>query len=204
MLSEASVATHATALVDLIDQRLLVSHFQPIVQWSDGSVHGHEVLIRTPPGCRWANPDALFGAARESGLSTRLEGIIIVDGGRYRGLGSGKDLVRTVTESRIEAARHANPLTLLPGNIPITQHIARLLSAGREFVACYGDLNHFKPFNDQYGYWRGDEMILLAARCITAQADPRRDFVGHVGGDDFVVLFQSDDWQRRCEATLSI
>jgi diguanylate cyclase (GGDEF)-like protein len=131
------------------------------------------------------------------------EGIIIVDGGRYRGLGSGKDLVRTVTESRIEAARHANPLTLLPGNIPITQHIQRLLSAGREFVACYGDLNHFKPFNDQYGYWRGDEMILLAARCFTAQADPRRDFVGHVGGDDFVVLFQSDDWERRSEAALT-
>ena len=130
------------------------------------------------------------------------EGIIIVDGGRYRGLGSGRDLVRTVTESRIEAARHANPLTLLPGNIPITQHIQRLLNAGREFVACYGDLNHFKPFNDQYGYWRGDEMILLAARCFAAQADPRRDFVGHVGGDDFVVLFQSDDWARRCAATL--
>ena len=131
------------------------------------------------------------------------EGIIIVDGGLYRGLGSGRDLVRTVTESRIEAARHANPLTLLPGNIPITQHIQRLLGAEREFVACYGDLNHFKPFNDQYGYWRGDEMILLAARCFTAQADPRRDFVGHVGGDDFVVLFQSDDWERRCEATLA-
>ena len=128
------------------------------------------------------------------------EGIIITEGGRYRGLGSGEDLVRLVTESRIEAARHANPLSLLPGNIPITQHIQRLLSAGREFVACYGDLNHFKPFNDQYGYWRGDEMILLAARCIVAQADPRRDFVGHVGGDDFVVLFQSDDWERRCKA----
>jgi diguanylate cyclase (GGDEF)-like protein len=108
--------------------------------------------------------------------------------------------VRAVTEARIEAARHANPLTLLPGNIPLTQHIQRLLSAKRGFVACYGDLNHFKPYNDLYGYWRGDEMILLAARCITAAADPRRDFVGHVGGDDFVVLFQSDDWESRCES----
>ncbi|MFY9512244.1 MAG: EAL domain-containing protein [Rubrivivax sp.] len=128
------------------------------------------------------------------------EGVIITEGGRYRGLGSGEQLVRTVTEARIEAARHANPLTLLPGNIPITQHIERLLRSGRDFVACYADLNHFKPFNDQYGYWRGDEMILLASRCITAQADPRRDFVGHVGGDDFIMLFQSDDWDRRCES----
>ena len=43
-------------------------------------------------------------------------------------------------------------------------------------------------------------MILLAARCISERADPRRDFVGHVGGDDFVVLFQSDDWERRSRA----
>jgi diguanylate cyclase (GGDEF)-like protein len=128
------------------------------------------------------------------------EGIIITEGGRYRGLAGGEEIVRTVTESRIEAARHANPLTLLPGNIPITQHIERLLAAGSPFVACYADLNSFKPYNDLYGYWRGDEMILLASRCITQQADPRRDFVGHVGGDDFIVLFQSEDWETRCHA----
>ena len=130
------------------------------------------------------------------------DGIIITQGGRYRGLAGGEEIVRSVTESRIEAARHANPLTLLPGNIPITQHIERLLASGREFVACYADLNNFKPYNDLYGYWRGDEMILLAARCIAQQADPRRDFVGHVGGDDFVVLFQSDDWEARCLALI--
>ena len=64
-------------------------------------------------------------------------------------------------------------------------------------------MNHFKPYNDINGYRRGDEMILLLARTITAHADPRRDFVGHVGGDDFVVLFQSDDWQQRCDAIVS-
>jgi diguanylate cyclase (GGDEF)-like protein len=131
------------------------------------------------------------------------EGIIITENGRYLGLASGEDLVRSVTEARIEAARHANPLSLLPGNIPLTQHIQRLLASGREFVACYGDLNHFKPFNDLYGYWRGDEMILCAARAFTEGADALRDFVGHVGGDDFVVLFQSDDWDERCLAVIA-
>ena len=76
------------------------------------------------------------------------EGYIVTDNGRYVGLGTGDQLVRMVTESRIEAARHANPLTFLPGNIPITEHIERLLASGGEFVACYGDLNNFKPFND--------------------------------------------------------
>lgn len=130
------------------------------------------------------------------------EGFIITEQGRYRGLGSGEKLVRRVTEARIEAARHANPLTLLPGNIPLTQHIERMLTSGREFVACYGDLNQFKPFNDIYGYWRGDEMILLTSRCFTAHAEPTRDFLGHVGGDDFVVVFQSPDWEARCQAVV--
>jgi diguanylate cyclase (GGDEF)-like protein len=132
------------------------------------------------------------------------EGFVITEGGRYKGLGTGQQLVRAVTEARIEAARHANPLTFLPGNIPITDHIERLLASGRDFVAGYADLNHFKPYNDQYGYWRGDEMIRLVAGVLGAQCDPRCDFVGHVGGDDFVILFQSTDWQERCHRIVAI
>lgn len=126
------------------------------------------------------------------------DGFVITEGGRYRGLGTGEALVRRVTELRIEAARYANPLTLLPGNIPIKEHIERLLDSRRPFVAAYGDLNHFKPFNDQYGYFRGDRMIRLAAELHVRNAEPNCDFVGHVGGDDFVVLFQSEDWLQRC------
>lgn len=131
------------------------------------------------------------------------EGFIITEGGRYLGVGTGEQLVRAVTEIRIEAARHANPLTFLPGNIPISQHIARLLASDNEFVACYGDLNNFKPFNDHYGYWQGDEMIRLVAAVFVAHCDARRDFVGHVGGDDFVVMFQSQDWAERCERIIA-
>jgi GGDEF domain-containing protein len=64
-------------------------------------------------------------------------------------------------------------------------------------------LNNFKPFNDQYGYWRGDEMILLLADIIFSNAAPKRDFVGHVGGDDFIILFQSEDWTIRCENAIA-
>lgn len=126
------------------------------------------------------------------------DGFIVLDQGRYVGLGTGEQLVRTVTEARIEAARHANPLTFLPGNVPISLHIDRLLTGGGSFVVCYADLNNFKVFNDHYGYWRGDEMIRLFARTALDQVDPYHDFVGHIGGDDFMLLFQSSDWQRRC------
>ena len=125
------------------------------------------------------------------------DGFVITEHGRYLGLGTGESLVRTVTEMRIEAARYANPLTFLPGNIPISAHIDRLLERDAGFHACYVDLNQFKPFNDQYGYWQGDEVLKFAATVLAGVCDPQRDFLGHVGGDDFLVLFQRDDWRAR-------
>ena len=144
------------------------------------------------------NVDELVGILTSEDQRYLTEGFVVVENGRYVGLGTGDQLVRSVTEVRIEAARHANPLTFLPGNIPISQHIDRLLAAGTEFVACYADLNNFKPFNDQYGYWRGDEMIRLLARLSLSHRDPLRDFVGHVGGDDFILLYQSANWRAQC------
>jgi diguanylate cyclase (GGDEF)-like protein len=126
------------------------------------------------------------------------DGFVITRDDLYLGLGTGESLVRRVTELRIEAARYANPLTFLPGNIPVTEHLARLLRAELPFTVAYVDLNHFKPFNDQYGYFRGDEMIRLLAGILTAQVNPRCDFVGHIGGDDFLLVFQSENWEERC------
>lgn len=143
--------------------------------------------------------DELIGILTSQDQRYLTDGFIVTQNGRYVGLGTGDQLVRSVTETRIEAARHANPLTFLPGNIPISQHIERLLKKRGTFVACYADLNNFKPFNDHYGYWRGDEMIRLLARIAMEQCDAQRDFLGHVGGDDFILLFQSPDWRARAE-----
>lgn len=145
------------------------------------------------------NIDELVGILTSQDQRYLSDGFIVTENGRYIGLGTGDQLVRSVTETRIEAARHANPLTFLPGNIPISQHIERLLKKKVKFVACYADLNNFKPYNDYYGYWRGDEMIRLMARTAMEQCDPQRDFLGHVGGDDFILLIQSPDWLARCE-----
>jgi GGDEF domain-containing protein len=109
-------------------------------------------------------------------------------------LGTGEELVLATAEVRIDAARHANPLTFLPGNIPTSSHISRLLANNVVFHACCVDLNRFKPFNDQYGYRHGDELLEFAAAVLADVCDPTLDFLGHVGGDDFLVLFQSDDW----------
>ena len=143
--------------------------------------------------------DQLLGILTSQDQRYLTDGFIVTENGRYMGLGTGDQLVRSVTETRIEAARHANPLTFLPGNIPISLHIERLLKKRVNFAACYADLNNFKPYNDYYGYWRGDEMIRLLARVCMEKCDAQCDFLGHVGGDDFILLFQSPDWKLRCE-----
>jgi len=132
-----------------------------------------------------------------------FNGFIITDRGRYLGMGTGHDLVREITALQISAARYANPLTGLPGNVPINEHIDRLIRSRTRFATCYIDLDHFKPFNDRYGYRKGDDVIQLTGQVLEAHVDPARDFVGHIGGDDFLVLFQSEDWMERCQAILA-
>ncbi len=139
----------------------------------------------------------------ESDAHHLFNGFIITDDGRYLGMGTGHDLMREITQMQINAARYANPLTQLPGNVPINEHIDRLLASGTRFWVCYCDLDHFKPFNDVYGYRRGDDVIQLAGRILSGHCDPDRDFVGHIGGDDFMLLFQSEDWECRCSAILA-
>lgn len=131
-----------------------------------------------------------------------VNGFIITDQGLYLGMGTAHDLIRVVTEMQINAARHANPLTLLPGNVPISEQVELLLNSGVEFLVCYGDLDHFKPFNDVYGYRKGDDLIQMTGKILAEACDPDRDFIGHVGGDDFVILFQSADWEARCRRAL--
>jgi diguanylate cyclase (GGDEF)-like protein len=133
-----------------------------------------------------------------------FNGFIITDNGQYMGMGNAHDLMREITQMQINAARYANPLTLLPGNVPIDEHIDRLLENGTRFCACYVDLDHFKPYNDVYGYRKGDDILRLTGKILSGHCDPHRDFVGHIGGDDFIILFQSEDWEQRCRAILDV
>ncbi|WP_313087636.1 bifunctional diguanylate cyclase/phosphodiesterase [Pseudomonas sp.] len=125
------------------------------------------------------------------------EDFVITVSGRYHGLGRVIDVLKLITEMKLQQARHANPLTLLPGNVPIQQCLARLLRQEREAVICYVDIDHFKPFNDLYGYAKGDEILLCLAQCLEEAVDPGCDFVGHIGGDDFMLVLHRADWQAR-------
>lgn len=127
---------------------------------------------------------------------------IITSRGRYLGMSTIVQLLRKITDLQVRNARYSNPLTLLPGSVPINERLDSLLAKRWGFVMCYCDLDNFKPFNDARGYSQGDEAIKLLARILVESAHKRHDFVGHVGGDDFVVIFLSQNWQQRCQSIM--
>ena len=131
-----------------------------------------------------------------------MQSFIITRNGLYHGLGRVRDLLTKLTEMQLRHARHANPLTGLPGNVPLTQHIDARLEAGASIAVAYFDCNDFKPYTAVYGYAAGDRVIREVGQLLEQHVDCGIDFVGHVGGDDFVVVFESPDWERRCSAVL--
>lgn len=98
-------------------------------------------------------------------------------------------------------------LTRLPGNEPTRTQIARRIEAGSEFSLCYLDIDEFKAFVDRYGYERASRCISgvarLMERCIREAGRPS-DFVGHIGGDDFVILVGPDRARTICEMALAL
>ncbi|WP_306591022.1 GGDEF domain-containing protein [Geothrix sp. 21YS21S-4] len=131
-----------------------------------------------------------------------LLGFVITQNGRYAGMGSGHDLMREITQMQLASARYANPLTQLPGNVPIHEHLEGRLEQGAPFMVCYCDLDHFKPYNDVYGYRRGDELIQWTGLLLQECFDEPGDFVGHVGGDDFILAIPEEGWEPRTGAFL--
>ncbi|MDY6794226.1 MAG: response regulator [Actinomycetota bacterium] len=89
----------------------------------------------------------------------------------------------------------ASPLTGLPGNRTIEEVIDSRIHAGLKFAVCYIDLDDFKAYNDRYGFFAGSEVIKLSAQVMVEAVDKygsEEDFIGHVGGDDFIVVTEME------------
>ena len=95
----------------------------------------------------------------------------------------------------------ASPLTKLPGNTSINNKIMHLLEQASKFAICYLDIDHFKSFNDEYGFRQGDIILENTAELLTATVnacESTSGFIGHIGGDDFVFILKPENVEKVC------
>jgi diguanylate cyclase (GGDEF)-like protein len=109
------------------------------------------------------------------------------------------------TLRRIDRNRAANPLTGLSGNLEIQREISSRIAKEEKFAVIYVDLDNFKSYNDAYGYAKGDIAIKMTADILADMIQNfgnRDDFVGHIGGDDYVLVTTPDKMVTICRETI--
>ncbi len=109
--------------------------------------------------------------------------------------------------TRTERNVSVHPSTRLPGTNEIEREIKRFMDAGGPFAVCYADLDHFKEFNDRYSYYDGDRVILLLSRIlhdVVKGICGSQGFVGHIGGDDFILVLPLDYAAPCCSEIITV
>jgi PleD family two-component response regulator len=169
-----------------------------ILDWRMGRPDGIEVCRRIKHDARLAHVPVLI-LTGQGEIEDRLRGF---DAGADDYLAKPFDprelLARVGALLRLSrTARDRNPTSGLPGGEALYDEIERRRERGEPFAVCYFDLDHFKPFADRFGFAVADDAIREAGAAVTSVADQAPgSFVGHVGGDDFVLLCDPDDARR--------
>ena len=133
--------------------------------------------------------------------------IIVVRDGVYAGVVSIMNLLKNITELQVLCAHNSNPLTGLPGNLMIEEKLRCLLTNTVKFAVLYVALNNFKAYNDKYGFERGDHVLLMTAETLSralAREGQGEDFLGHIGGDDFIIITSPDRAANIARAIIEI
>lgn len=133
--------------------------------------------------------------------------IIVVKRKIFLGTVSIIDLLKHVTNMQIRQAANANPLTGLPGNLIIEEKLRQHVENSSYFSLLYIDIDNFKAFNDKYGFERGDKALLLTAEILNsviAKFNEEHSFLGHIGGDDFVIITTPTNTTIMCDTIISV
>ena len=135
--------------------------------------------------------------------STKMEGLGLDIDDYLNKPADGDEIVARVKLllKRNKQKMDSNPLTRLPGNPSIQARVENEIASGRKFAVLYCDLNNFKAYNDKYGFAAGDRaLIAFSAIIVKAAAQDPGAFVGHIGGDDFIVVCSFDKAQPIAQA----
>ena len=163
------------------------------------NMDGFEVcrILRADIATRYI-PIIILSAKNE--IDTRIEGLMIGADDYITKPFNHEELIARIDAllRRNEISLDANPLTRLPGNISIERELMKRLADGATFAVGYADLDNFKAFNDKYGFLKGDRIIFETGNIIRNSVK-RFDFVGHVGGDDFVFIAGPENIEDVCQ-----
>ena len=137
---------------------------------------------------------------QQRGIKNIYDDLIITKDNQYYGIVPVNILLEAIAQRSLIIAKDSNPLTGLPGNWAIQREIERKIKFGCIFDVCYIDINHFKPYNDHYGFEKGDRVIASLGKILYEISHYIPDiFIGHIGGDDFIVLTQAGQAKIVCE-----
>ena len=167
-------------LLDGEKPRALVTRHRSELTWSEQPLVVEDTL----------EIPALAKAAMDRAPEALYEPVLVTDAqGRFLGTVTMKQLIARATELEVHAATGAHPLTHLPGNRMIERWIRKALH-GSGFTVIYADLDRLKEYNDRHGFPRGDQLLRLTARVLSESLHllPPGSHLGHVGGDDFVLV----------------
>ncbi|GAA2359110.1 GGDEF domain-containing protein [Saccharopolyspora halophila] len=148
--------------------------------------------------------EALAMVTRSDQYRMYDDAIVVDEAGRCLGAVRAGDLIRGMAEMKVEEAAALNPLTRLPGSDAISRDVARRIAAGEIFAISWLDIDGFKTVNDTAGFSAGDDLIRAVGRSLTdAAASLSSVQVGHVGGDDFLLVADLDDLVTLAETILA-
>ncbi|MGG6313680.1 GGDEF domain-containing protein [Paenibacillus macerans] len=129
------------------------------------------------------------------------DGVLVMREGRLYGFVSIRRLLLEVANVRAEIASFLNPLTGLPGNRMIDDWLQQS-TRQEQFSVLYIDLDHFKSYNDNYGFKMGDSLIQATAGLLREQFSGQGSFLGHIGGDDFIAILNHHNYQFACSKVI--
>lgn len=127
--------------------------------------------------------------------------IVVTEENAYYGVVTIKNLLEKTMEIEVTNARLLNPLSGLPGNLIIENHIEKCILKDMPLTVLYIDIDNFKAYNDNYGFGNGDRVICFVAK-LMEDTVPADQFIGHIGGDDFVAIVQNEDVESICNALI--
>ncbi|MDQ0193149.1 GGDEF domain-containing protein [Paenibacillus wynnii] len=127
--------------------------------------------------------------------------VIVTHEGQLFGAVSVRDLLLNFAEIQAVAASFLNPLTGLPGNLSISEWLVKSLLQD-QFSVLYIDLDHFKAYNDTYGFKEGDRMLQSTAEILKHCTLRLGGFLGHIGGDDFIIFLKDYNYLESCKTII--